>query len=528
MASADDGAAAAAAAAGGSPGPSKRPASPGGATDEGSKRQRLASHAAAGPSGGDPLDAVPDAPMHLLRVRGIPAWANEGFLGVRLADLVRGPMKFVLASNYMMDFKWLLSACPDLRNVQRLLLVHGERAGSAAAQAISTHVAAAGLTDKTAIFAPPLPISFGTHHSKAFIIEYERGLRVVIFSANAIYPDCNNKSQGLFWQDFPKKDAQSPQTSTFQEELDAYVRALNLPLGDARRTLRLIAAHDFSAARAHIVASVPGYHTGSSMHKWGHMRLRAILNREPPFPSAFKGAPVVAQFSSLGSIEDKWLREEFLVSLSAGRSGDGSERLGSPAGGSKGLQLVWTTVEEVRSSLEGWFAGNSIPGPEKNVGKPFLQAYWHRWGGEVCGRQRAAPHMKSYLRYRGDEVAWQYVGSHNLSKAAWGQLQKNASQLMCRSYELGVLLLPSLEAAYRASRWVGFSCTSDAPIPAAAATAAADEGASAAAAGEGQRYQPGDEPWMVDRHWSGKDILGFDIDHKHGAHYGFIDSMPWI
>lgn len=32
------------------------------------------------------------------------------------------------------------------------------------AQAISSHVAAAGLSDKTAIFAPPLPISFGTHH----------------------------------------------------------------------------------------------------------------------------------------------------------------------------------------------------------------------------------------------------------------------------------------------------------------------------------------------------------------------------
>lgn len=127
-----------------------------------------------------------------------------------------------------------------------------------------------------------------------------------------------------------------------------------------------------------------------------------------------------------------------------------AERLGSPAAGAKGLQLVWTTVEEVRSSLEGWFAGNSIPGPEKNVGKPFLQGYWHRWvvgwvegwavwqkerrspegklllmalrgmpcahmatvqpaplptqpcccrwSGEVCGRQRAAPHMKSYLR----------------------------------------------------------------------------------------------------------------------------------
>ena len=68
-------AAAAAAAAGGLPGTSKRTASPSGAADEDGKRQRLASHAAAGPSGSsdDPLDAVPDAPMHLMRVRGIPA-----------------------------------------------------------------------------------------------------------------------------------------------------------------------------------------------------------------------------------------------------------------------------------------------------------------------------------------------------------------------------------------------------------------------------------------------------------------------
>lgn len=87
----------------------------------------------------------------------------------------------------------------------------------------------------------------GPSRSKAFLLEYERGLRVVIFSANAIFPDCNNKSEGgrsirprrwlcrravalrlapadspasqpcltaghagLFWQDFPRKDAQSP------------------------------------------------------------------------------------------------------------------------------------------------------------------------------------------------------------------------------------------------------------------------------------------------------------------------------
>lgn len=57
-----------------------------------------------------------------------------------------------------------------------------------------------------------------------------------------------------------------------------------------------------------------------------------------------------------------------------------------------------------------------------------------RWGGEECGRQRAMPHVKSYLRYRsaGDgqaaEVAWLLVGSHNLSKA--GELGRAGNCLL--------------------------------------------------------------------------------------------------
>uniref|UniRef100_A0A8C0AY16 Tyrosyl-DNA phosphodiesterase 1 n=1 Tax=Buteo japonicus TaxID=224669 RepID=A0A8C0AY16_9AVES len=41
------------------------------------------------------------------------------------------------------------------------------------------------------------------------------------------------------------------------------------------------------------------------------------------------------------------------------------------------------------------------------------------------------------------KIAWFLVTSANLSKAAWGALEKNGTQLMIRSYELGVLFLPS-------------------------------------------------------------------------------------
>lgn len=39
--------------------------------------------------------------------------------------------------------------------------------------------------------------------SKAFVILFERGVRVVVHTANLIYPDCNNKTQALYTQDFP-------------------------------------------------------------------------------------------------------------------------------------------------------------------------------------------------------------------------------------------------------------------------------------------------------------------------------------
>jgi hypothetical protein len=80
-----------------------------------------------------------DAPFHLLRVRpltlrnthvNVPEWANTGFVGARLADLVAGEgMRWAFVMNFMVDMRWLLSACPDLMRVERLVVVHGEGSG---------------------------------------------------------------------------------------------------------------------------------------------------------------------------------------------------------------------------------------------------------------------------------------------------------------------------------------------------------------------------------------------------------------
>lgn len=60
------------------------------------------------------------------------------------------------------------------------------------------------------------------------------------------------------------------------------------------------------------------------------------------------------------------------------------------------------------------------------------------------------PHIKTYTRVSPDQKKAQYfmLTSSNLSKAAWGQLQKQGMQLFIRSYEAGVLWLPEKQVSF--------------------------------------------------------------------------------
>lgn len=167
--------------------------------------------------------------------------------------------------------------------------------------------------------------------------------------------------------------------------------------------------------------SVPGYHEGQDLHLFGHMAIRSLLSqiRLGPTMASSSCAPspqLALQFSSLGSIDNKWLLEEFATSLA---SEAGQSLQGRPFK-AQDVFLVWPTVEQVKGSIEGWAAGEtlsfrltllmtggctfaykcysqmeytysqqldghavpcilsgmSIPGSTKNVSKPFLQPLW--------------------------------------------------------------------------------------------------------------------------------------------------------
>lgn len=52
-------------------------------------------------------------------------------------------------------------------------------------------------------------------------------------------------------------------------------------------------------AAVKLIASVPGYHMGDAARLWGLGALREAL-REEIFPPEFRGAPLVAQVTSIG------------------------------------------------------------------------------------------------------------------------------------------------------------------------------------------------------------------------------------
>ncbi|KAG5246791.1 tyrosyl-DNA phosphodiesterase [Salix suchowensis] len=383
-----------------------------------------------------------------LRVKELPAWANTSCVSIN--DVIKGDILAAILSNYMVDMDWLLSACPTIAKVPNVMVIHGE--GEGTLEHMKRRKPANWIMHK-----PRLPISFGTHHSKAMFLVYPRGVRVIVHTANLIFVDWNNKSQGLWMQDFPWKEEEPGKGCGFENDLVDYLSMLKWPefivklpnLGSISINASFFKKFDYSNAVVRLIASVPGYHTDANLRKWGHMKLRSVL-QECTFDNEFKRSPLVYQFSSLGSLDEKWMTE-LASSMSSGYAEDKTPLgLGEP-------QIIWPTVEDVRCSLEGYAAGNAIPSPLKNVEKGFLKKYWAKWKASHTGRCRAMPHIKTFTRYNGQKLAWFLLTSSNLSKAAWGALQKNNSQLMIRSYELGVLFLPSSIKRYGS----GFSCTSN-------------------------------------------------------------------
>ncbi|XP_067894350.1 tyrosyl-DNA phosphodiesterase 1 [Heterodontus francisci] len=391
----------------------------------------------------DMLEKAKSFSFYLTKVSGIPAKDNCGALHIKdILSPLFGTIKASAQFNYCIDIPWLVKQYPDEFRTKPLLIVHGEQRQSKAALHEDAHP-----YPNVRLCQAKLEIFYGTHHTKMMLLLYEEGFRVVIHTSNLIHDDWHQKTQGIWMSPlYPRLPEGSSETAgesrtNFKRDLIDYLTSYrSAGIGE---WITHIKQHDLSETRVYLIGSTPGRHQGNEKQKWGHLKLGKILSDYTSSVPNLDSWPLIAQFSSIGSLgadETKWLCSEFRESLST--LGKDHRTLSSQQ---VPLRLVYPTVENVRTSLEGYPAGGSLPYAIDTAQKqPWLSSFFSRWSAEVTGRSRAMPHIKTYMRASPDfgELAWFVVTSANLSKAAWGALEKNGFQLMIRSYELGVLYLP--------------------------------------------------------------------------------------
>uniref|UniRef100_A0A2K5HHC7 Tyrosyl-DNA phosphodiesterase 1 n=1 Tax=Colobus angolensis palliatus TaxID=336983 RepID=A0A2K5HHC7_COLAP len=391
----------------------------------------------------DMLDKGNPFQFYLTRVSGVKPKYNSGALHIKdILSPLFGTLVSSAQFNYCFDVDWLVKQYPPEFRKKPILLVHGDKREAKA------HLhAQAKPYENISLCQAKLDIAFGTHHTKMMLLLYEEGLRVVIHTSNLIHADWHQKTQGIWLSplyprivDGTHKSGES--TTHFKADLISYLMAYNAP--SLKEWIDTIHEHDLSETNVYLIGSTPGRFQGSQKDNWGHFRLRKLLkDHASSIPNA-ESWPVVGQFSSIGSLgadESKWLCSEFKESmLTLGKESK------TPGKSSVPLYLIYPSVENVRTSLEGYPAGGSLPYSIQTAEKQnWLHSYFHKWSAETSGRSNAMPHIKTYMRPSPEfsKIAWFLVTSANLSKAAWGALEKNGTQLMIRSYELGVLFLPS-------------------------------------------------------------------------------------
>lgn len=297
--------------------------------------------------------------FYLNKVTGIQKKFNTGALHIKeILSPMFGMLKESVQFNYCFDIPWMVEQYPPEFRDKPVVIVHGDKR-EAKARLIEQAKPYPHITFCQA----KLDIAFGTHHTKMMLLWYEEGFRVIILTSNLIRADWYQKTQGLWMSPlYPRLPVGSPglageSPTNFKRDLLEYLEAYRAP--ELADWIDRIKQHDLSETRVYLIGSTPGRYQGPAMEKWGHLRLRKLLREHARPIQNEERWPVIGQFSSIGSMgldKTKWLAAEFQHTLSTLGRAEKSLPTSQPQ-----MHLIYPSVENVRTSLEGYPAGGSLP-----------------------------------------------------------------------------------------------------------------------------------------------------------------------
>ncbi|XXG98215.1 hypothetical protein Hte_004537 [Hypoxylon texense] len=418
------------------------------------------------------------SPIRLTTIQDLPDESNVG--AVSLHDLLGDPLIAECWDfNYLHDVDFLMGHFDeDVRALVKVHVVHGFWKREDLNKLMLEQQASqySNVTLHTAY----MPEPFGTHHSKMLVLfRHDDTAQVIIHTANMIAKDWTNMTNGV-WQTPPLPRLQTPQEPSepdmkigngpkFKADLLSYLRAYNNVRGVCRPLVAELEKYDFSAVRGALIASVPGRHDindDPSKTRWGWLGIKQALRSVPVQEGK---SEIVVQISSIATLgaTDTWLQRTLFDSLSPRAKKD------TPRPRPE-FKVIFPTADEIRRSLDGYASGGSIhtktASPAQAKQLQYLRPMLHHWANDCekgvlgaegekerdGGRKRAAPHIKTYIRYsEGGSVDWALLTSANMSKQAWGEAENASRQVRIASWEVGVLVWPGPFADDKTAKMVG-------------------------------------------------------------------------
>lgn len=388
--------------------------------------------------------------------------------------LEKSTLRTALLSAFQWDTNWIMAKL-NLQQTKVIMVMQAD--SDAVKQQYRQETAYLGKILRLVF--PSMDGNINCMHSKLMLLFHPHKLRVVIPSANLTSYDWGEQGimeNSVFLIDLPRlEDTPHSDVSSLPQFGRELLHFLSKK-GCEDDILKGVLNFDFSATHnLAFVHSVGGTHYGEDMETTGYVGLSTAI-RELHTSTQFSicsqsNLQIDYSASSIGALNDDFLT----IMHNAAR---GEDATAVPTSFSRTAPKPFqdtTSTTNIRDNFRVYFPTHSTvatsTGGIPSGGTICLQSSW--WDRPVFPREcfrdyrsrRTGVLSHNKLLYarginkNGEPVAWKYVGSANLSEAAWGKLtwdRKNKEwKIGCRNWECGVILPVSKEELTKEERQTG-------------------------------------------------------------------------
>eukprot|EP01116_Phalansterium_solitarium_P013914 TRINITY_DN31374_c0_g1_i1.p1 TRINITY_DN31374_c0_g1~~TRINITY_DN31374_c0_g1_i1.p1 ORF type:complete len:648 (-),score=101.88 TRINITY_DN31374_c0_g1_i1:113-2056(-) len=344
---------------------------------------------------------------------------------VTFSGLIEPDVRYAFLTTYLLNLDWVVASfAPGTRmTVARNWNREKEKAG----------IFQCG--PNVQILHPPMG-ERGIFHAQLCVFSYADHVRVVISSCNLVPEEWLFVNQQIWFQDFPRLAGTARPHSKRGRLFKLHLKDMIQQCGANAEFLN---DFDFSNAAGYLVGSVAGQHPAARLGggdvAYGVWGLRNAL-RDLPVDQLHPSDEIVYQASSIGGLWAGWI-QRFMEACSPPDQ---------PLQESQ-LRIVYPT--EKAANAPGVRGQEMIDLLESNWKKPgFPQHAMRQIVINDGARRHTVLHSKIMMRCaRATDNGpgtqrWVYIGSHNLSQGAWGNIKRSGrgEVLELRNYELGIVL----------------------------------------------------------------------------------------